>query len=101
MSQIQWENGGAGLPGRWEELEALMKDAGQELSGAPVGGLGSSARGAARSFLTAWSGYAGESREIAAGFVTALQATATDFSGTDQGQAHDFSNLDGRLGPER
>ena len=101
MTHIRWESAQiqSGI-GRWEELETLMQDAGKELDSSSVAGLAPGVRGAAKSFLNAWSGYAGESRAIAEGFVGALNDTSADLTGTDQAQGADYAQLDGRLGPE-
>lgn len=85
----------------WDDLSALMAESERDLSTASTAGLGSSVQSAATAFLTAWSGYAGESADIATGFGDALRARVADYRGTDQGSRDDFTNLDGRLGPAR
>lgn len=84
---------------RWEEQEALMTQATQELASASSGGLAPSVRGAANAFLTAWHGYAKESLEIAEGFTQALRDSLEDVTSTDRSQADSYGQLDGRLGP--
>ena len=56
---------------------------------------------AATTFLSRWAGYAGESADIAEGFVGALHATSDDYSTTDDATDRQFSDLDGRLGSAR
>ena len=102
MSNLSWdmsalEQGTAG----WEDQERLMDSAARDLRGASTASLPPSVQGAATGFLTRWSGYAEESREIARGFLGALQATSNDYFTTDDAADSRFSDLDGRLGPAR
>lgn len=102
MTHIRWEAAAIAIGvERWEELEALMQDARQDLGSASVAGLAPGVQGAASSFLSAWSGYAEESRAIAEGFVGALRDATADMGSTDSEQAGDYGQLDGRLGSGR
>lgn len=87
--------------GRWDELAGLMTDTERDLADASAAGLAPSVRAAATAFLTAWSGYAGESSDIATGFGEAMRARVTDYQGTDQASRNALTDLDGRLGPAR
>lgn len=100
MSQLQYEFGAINVgASHWEELEALMADAAKELGQAPVSGLAPGVQGAASAFLSAWAGFAEESRAMANGFAGALRAAAADMGGTDQSQSGQYDSLDGRMGP--
>lgn len=72
-----------------------------ELADAPVTGLASGVQGAASAFLSAWSGYAGESAAICEGMGEALRLLVHDVTATDEQRQAAFSRLDGRLGPQR
>lgn len=87
--------------GRWEDLEELMEKTRSELAGAGTGGLAPSVQAAAAAFLTAWSGYAGESKAMADGFVAALHTTDATYTGRERLTEEQLKNLDGRLGPAR
>lgn len=89
----------AGL--RWRELGELMDRTSQDLSAAPVTGVAAEVRHAATAFLTAWSGFAEESAEIAEGFATALAATADGALLTDRAVGETLQGLDARIGPQR
>ena len=85
----------------WESQESLMDTTARELRGASSSALPPSVQGAATTFLTRWAGYAGESTAMAQGFLGALKATANDYTTSDDAVDRQFSDLDGRLGPER
>jgi hypothetical protein len=86
---------------RWEDLGELMEKTRSELGDAGTAGLAPSVRTAAAAFLTAWSGYAGESRAMADGFVAALHTTDATYTGRERLTEEQLKNLDGRLGPAR
>lgn len=101
-SQLLWEmqvlqKGTTG----WESQERLMDATAKDFGAAGSGALPPSVQGAATTFLSTWAGLAGESTAIAQGFVGALEATANDFSTTDDAADRQFSDLDARLGPAR
>ncbi|GAA1916270.1 hypothetical protein [Nocardioides hwasunensis] len=85
----------------WESQEELMDATARALGGASSAALPPSVQAAATSFLTGWAGHAGESAEIARGFVGALQATADDYSTSEDAVDRQFSDLGARLGPAR
>ena len=85
----------------WEDLAELTTTTQTELAGQSPGGFAPSVRAAASTFLSAWSGFAGESRAIADGFVSALQSSQSSYSQSDQLTAGELDRLDGRLGPAR
>ncbi len=85
----------------WESQERLMGATARSFSSASASALPPSVQSAATTFLTRWSGLAAESTAIAQGFVGALQATANDYSTSDDAVDRRFSDLDGRLGPSR
>lgn len=85
----------------WEDQVDLMTTAAGDLGRASSGALPPSAQPSAGTFLQRWSGYAQESATIARGFHGALQATANDYSTAEDEADRRFSDLDGRLGPER
>ena len=87
--------------GDWDRLHELMTTSQRSLADASTGALPPAVRGAASSFLSAWAGYAGESAALASGFSDALDATAADWTGTDEADAARWDTLDGRLGPSR
>jgi hypothetical protein len=86
---------------KWEDVGELMTTTKTELAGQSPIGFAPSVQGAASAFLTAWSGFAGESRAIADGFVSALQSTQSSYGRSDQLSAGELDRLDGRLGPAR
>lgn len=85
----------------WESQERLMDSTARDFGGASASALPPGVQSAATTFLTRWAGYAAESTAIAQGFVGALQATANDYSTSDDAADRQFSDLDGRLGPAR
>lgn len=85
----------------WESQERLMDSTARAFGSASASALPPSVQSAATTFLTRWSGYAAESTAIAQGFVGSLQATANDYSTSDDAADRQFSDLDGRLGPAR
>lgn len=85
----------------WAGQESLMESTARDLRNASPGALPPSVQGAATTFLSRWAGYADESTAIAQGFVGALEATANDYSTSDDAADRRFSDLDGRLGPAR
>ncbi len=85
----------------WEDLEELMEKTRSELATESATGLAPSVQAAASSFLTAWSGHAGESRAMADGFVAALHSTDVRYTGQETLTEEQLKNLDGRLGPAR
>ena len=87
--------------GQWQHLEELMRDTGADLAAGSTSGFAPSVRGAAATFLAAWAGYAGESAELADGFVRALGSTDRLYAQTDTLSAAELDRLDGRLGPAR
>ena len=60
-----------------------------------------SVQASAATFLERWSGYAGESADIAEGFSGALKATLNDYTTAEDANDRQFSDIDGRLGPAR
>jgi hypothetical protein len=87
--------------GQWEDLEELMEKSRSALAAAGATGLAPSVQAAATSFLTAWAGYAGESKVMAGGFVAALHTTDAAYTGQETLTEEQLKNLDGRLGPAR
>ncbi len=82
----------------WTRLGELMRSTGSELDDASTAGLAPTVQGAAQSFLTAWSGYAGESAAISEGLSEALGLLTTDVTATEEELTARFGTLDGRLG---
>lgn len=82
----------------WSRLGELMRSTGSELGDASTAGLAPTVQGAAQSFLTAWSGYAGESAAISDGLSEALGLLTTDMTATEEELTARFGTLDGRLG---
>jgi hypothetical protein len=85
----------------WRDLAELMTDTSRGLADQPTSAIPASAQDAAASFLSAWSGFAGESAEIATGFAGALDATRSSYRSADDATDQRFAHLDGRLGPRR
>lgn len=85
----------------WSRLAELMDRTRDELADAPVAALAPGVQGAARGFLAAWSGYAGDSAEIAYRMGDALSLLADDVTSTEEERREAFARLDGRLGPRR
>lgn len=85
----------------WARLSELMTSTSGSVGEASTAGLAPSVQGAAAAFLSAWSGYAGESAAIATGFSGALDAASDDFTNRDDEADQRFSQLDSRLGPAR
>lgn len=85
----------------WESQERLMDSTARAFESASSSALPPSVQSAATTFLTRWSGYAAESAAIAQGLVGALQATANDYTTSEDAVDRHFSDLDGRLGPSR
>ncbi|MBS45177.1 MAG: hypothetical protein CMH83_18805 [Nocardioides sp.] len=84
---------------RWDELAGLMRTTSTELGDASVAGLPPRVQDAASRFLARWSGWAGQSDEIAAGFATALDDAASSYLTADSDAAQAVDVLDGRIGP--
>lgn len=85
----------------WRTLSRLMTTSARALADQGTAGIPSSAQGAARAFLSSWSGSASESAEIATGFAGALDATRDNYASADDATDRRFADLDGRLGPQR
>ena len=102
MSGLGLEYGDLGRGDQdWSRLAELMRTTESDIKGAPTNGLAPSVRGAASRFLTAWSGYAGESAAIADGLAGALRAIGNDVLATEAEREQEFGRLDSRLGPAR
>ena len=86
---------------RWTSLGELLEETARDLGSAPTSGLAPDCRGAARGFLEAWEGYAGESAAIVRGFAGALDEVAARTSSTDDDTRGEMQTLDSRLGPAR
>ncbi len=88
---------------RWASLGELLEETARDLGAAPTSGLAPECRlGAARAFLRAWEGYAGESAAIVDGFSGALEEVAARTAATDSSTTRgDMEALDSRLGPAR
>ena len=86
---------------RWASLGELLEETARDLGAAPTSGLTPECQGAARAFLSAWEGYAGESAAIVDGFSTALEEVAARTAAVDSGTRGDMEALDSRLGPAR
>lgn len=84
---------------RWDELSEMMARTKTDLGGASTSGFAPSVAAAASGFLKSWSGFAGESSDIAAGFSTALHDSSQLYDQTDQASHKEFQAIDGRLGP--
>lgn len=85
----------------WEDLAELMEKTRSELASTSSTGLAPSVQTAASAFLTAWSGYAAESRTMADGFVGVLNSINARYGEQEQLTEEQLKNLDGRLGPSR
>lgn len=85
----------------WSRLAELMRTTGSDIEGASTNGLPPSVQAAATTFLSAWSGYAGESAAIADGLAGALRAIGNDVFATEAEREQEFGRLDSRLGPAR
>lgn len=86
---------------RWSSLGELLEETARDFGSAPTGGLAPEVQGAARAFLSAWEGYAGESAAIVEGFSTALEEVAARTAATDSHTRGEMDALDSRLGPAR
>lgn len=86
---------------RWSGLGELLGETARDFGSAPTTGLALEAQGAARAFLSAWEGYAGESAAIVEGFSTALEEVAARTAATDSSTRGEMDALDSRLGPAR
>ncbi|QWZ07593.1 hypothetical protein KRR39_19540 [Nocardioides panacis] len=86
---------------QWRSLQELMVATQDGLAAESPSGFAPSVRGAAATFLAAWTGYAGESSTLADGFVRALGSTDSLYGRTDALSEVELGRLDGRLGPAR
>lgn len=82
----------------WADLAERMDTLGGDLADTGTAGLPESVQGAAAAFLTAWSGYASDSAEIARNFSACLQACSDNYLQADAEATARFDDLDGSLG---
>lgn len=68
---------------RWDSQAAQMTALGTELSAAPTGGLPAVARGAARTFLSAWEEIALGAKVASEVYADELRATGTSYENLD------------------